>query len=484
MNGFSVIRGRCVYLEIGARWLKGLDGEEGFEFELERHPNGRLTQPCKQKLKSELQQFVKRKPWQWGARAVCAIGASGVSLRRLSVPASGKEQFQSLLLLQIEKEFPLSPAELAWGCRTLGETRNNGAIQQDLLVLAIKREALEDYGEVLTHCGLDPVFTLAALARSRLCRQPLGTCALLDFAPGSAETILIDKGVPSGIRAFLSNGDAGAAAHDSADFLSHSGFGPTDGKLFLSGQLGPVLESLERRFAQVTVLEVPPRRGHSAAVLGLKKAIEQERNGLLCFQSKPARTGVPFEPGAARKWAVTAAALAVALLLLPYLQALVFKPWLNRKITAIKAETGKLSVIDQELGFFEYLKQEQPPYVDALFLCAKFVPQGTRFDSLTMNRRGEVQIRGSMRTADQVSEFRSKLIDSGFFSSVSVEDQSPTPDRQKVNVRIAAQWRPYSGRAVLVLGPTEQELAAKDGKDGKEQKKNNSTQPPAPSITR
>ena len=70
------------------------------------------------------------------------------------------------------------------------------------------------------------------------------------------------------------------------------------------------------------------------------------------------------------------------------------------------------------------------------------MPPGFDFDALTMNSRGEVSLRGSFRDGQQVADFRTKLIDSGFFSNVSVEEQTPTPDRQKVNVRLSAQWKP------------------------------------------
>ena len=34
--------------------------------------------------------------------------------------------------------------------------------------------------------------------------------------------------------------------------------------------------------------------------------------------------------------------------------------------------------------------------------------------------------------------------DSGFFANVTVEEQTPTPDRQRVNVRISAQEKPLA----------------------------------------
>ena len=75
-----------------------------------------------------------------------------------------------------------------------------------------------------------------------------------------------------------------------------------------------------------------------------------------------------------------------------------------------------------------------------------------------MNRRGEISLRGSMQDAQQVTDFRAKLMDSGFFDRVTVEEQVPTPDRQKVNVRITAQWKPIDKRVGLAIGPTHDEI--------------------------
>jgi hypothetical protein len=63
-----------------------------------------------------------------------------------------------------------------------------------------------------------------------------------------------------------------------------------------------------------------------------------------------------------------------------------------------------------------------------------------------------------MQNAQQVTDFRAKLIDSGFFERVTVEEQVPTPDRQKVNIRITAQWKPVEKRIGLAIGPTHDEI--------------------------
>jgi hypothetical protein len=139
---------------------------------------------------------------------------------------------------------------------------------------------------------------------------------------------------------------------------------------------------------------------------------------------------------------------AIGLLFLPYAEAILLKPRLSKKLATIKTYRESLPKIDRELGFLHYLETNQPPYLDALFVLANAAAPGTKFDAVSMNRRGDLTLRGMMQTA-QAAEFRSKLIDSGFFSSVVVEEQTPTPDRQRVVIRIAAQWKPPGARPSL-----------------------------------
>jgi hypothetical protein len=168
------------------------------------------------------------------------------------------------------------------------------------------------------------------------------------------------------------------------------------------------------------------------------------------------------------KWAALAAALAVGSLSFPYAEAVLLKPRLARKLAEIRASKGKLLMIDREYRFLDYLKKNQPPYLDAVSIIAN-ATSGTRFDSLSMNRRGDVALRGSMRDGQQVADFRSKLIHSGLFSTVVIEEQTPTPDRQKVIVRISAQWKPGASRESLSIEPPVSDLD-KSKAGGKEEK--------------
>ena len=107
------------------------------------------------------------------------------------------------------------------------------------------------------------------------------------------------------------------------------------------------------------------------------------------------------------------------------------------------------------------MKLSQPPYLDVLYVLSKSVPPGTRFDSLSLNSHGEVALRGAFHDGQQVADFRDKLIASGFFTNVVVEEQAPTPDRQRVNVRMSAQEKTaaelQSASARLVVNDPDQE---------------------------
>jgi hypothetical protein len=228
-----------------------------------------------------------------------------------------------------------------------------------------------------------------------------------------------------------------------------SGNGARDLAARLAGQLGGV---------DCEPLAVSPGEGCSAATLGLRKLAANGSWPSLTLAVKALNGSPASARPTPRKWAALAVLLLAGVCVWPYAEACLFRPRLARKLSAIKADKGRLAVIDRELGFLQFLKQNQPPYLDALYIFSKAAPPGMRLDSVSMNRHGELSLRGSAKDGQQVADFRSKLIESGFFSTVSVEEQTPTPDRQKVNLRLTAQWKPVETRALLAIGPTPQEI--------------------------
>ncbi len=506
MNGINFMNAPCCYLEIGHASLHALNGNAGLELPLERLPNGRLTAACKEKLTAKLPAFLKKEAWQPRPRVLCAIGARGVSLRRFTLPAAAREDLPRLLSMQIEREFPLSPEELAWGYRQLGEPtppRNGSPAQQEFLVAAVRKEVVEEYAELLSACGFNPHFTLAALARSYICPQPPAAYAVLDIAGNYSELMSFENGVPVAVRLLswggqditkalaeklgVSSEEAEtlkaqfeqtattprevqpkfqAALEDALDGLARSLDGQlTVQKLYLSGKSTRnkdlALGLAQRLPAGIacSVFEPAPMEGRSAAVLGLKAAAENpSRTPPLLLQAKATNGAAPVARPAPWKWVGLAALLAVSLLALPYLEALLLKPHLAKKLAALKADRGRLPMIDRELEFLQHLKQNEPPYLDTLYILGKSAPQGSKIESLSMNRRGELSFRGTMKDLSQVADFRKKLIDSGLFAHVAVEEQTPSPDRQKLMVRMSGLWKALALRRSLALGPTAEEI--------------------------
>ena len=517
MKDFELMNSKCLYIEIGQSSLQVLNGSDGLQLPIERSENGRLTASCKERLALSLQGFLKRQSWHPRLRALCAIGARGVSLRRLTLPSATKEELQRLLLLQIESEFPLPPDALAWGYRRLGGNeapRNGPGAKQELLVAAVKKEVIADYSDVLSGCGVNPVFTLSALARSYFCPRPPGSYLVLDIGRNQSELVCYDNGAPTSIRVLpwgdeevtrsiadalkvsheraeelrigfdqksISDGEIAQrmqnAAWTSVDLLARAIKGNFTGqRLYLTGG-HPSIAKMATQLAQCLGggaecewIEVTPGEGRSAATLGLRRSCEQDHGSALLIiqdsQGRGAEGGVRPTPS---NWVAVAALFVIGALGFPYAEALLLKPRLSRKLAEIRASKDKLALIDREYRFLEYMKKSQPPYLDAVFIVANATSPGTRFDSLSMNRRGDVALRGSMRDAQQVADFRSKLIHSGVFSTVVIEEQTPTPDRQKVIVRISAQWKPGSGRESLSIEPPVSDLD-KSKVGGKEEK--------------
>jgi len=499
-----------VFVEISQSSLKILDGEDGLDLSLDRQENGRLTPDCIERLTSSLKVFLRPRAWRGRRRALCAVSARGVSLRRLSLPAASPEEIQRLLPLQIEREFPLAPEELAWGCRPLGAKHppGNGApAVEELLVAAMKRDLLEEYSQILSDCGLNPVFTLAALARTSLCSNLPGCYTMLDIGRNHSELLHFDGGAPQSIRVLPWGAENLTRAIETALSIPRSeaeklkshfdeeaansperaqkiqmalaaeidSFARTlpaktlGEKLFVSGEgarlktFAPELSKAIGTGALCERVEEASGDGRSTAILGLKRADEQPGTSplsLVLHLADSADADQAVQP-AQWKWPALAVLLLAAFVGLRYAEPLLLKPRLVRKIAEIKAYRATLPNIERDLNFLQYIKTNQPPYLDPLLGLANAAPPGLRIESLSMTRRGDFSIRADMKDPQQMADLRSKLIASGLFSTLVVEEQTPSPDRQKIVVRMTGQWKaggaPPSGAAVktnILASPT------------------------------
>ena len=473
-------------LEFGEVSLKARDGVVGFELELERQENGRLTLRCRDRLIVRLREFMGRQRWRPRPRVYCAVSARGVSLRRVSLPATTRDETRGLLLLQIEREFPLAPEELAWGYRAVnggGGARDRS--KQELLVVAVKREVIQEYADILLECDTSPVFTLGAFARGLLVPESTGAYAMLDIGRTHSELAIIENGAPESIRVLRWGGEDVTRAIEQrlgisrveAENLKVQGRGGPEARGVGNDAAGDAIDAELRKFAEsirahwagqrlyltgggarlpgiASCFERVPGSGAvcerldpavgevgSAAIAGLVKSWEVSGGDpLLVLQHESVRDADRPGGGARWKWAAVGGLVILGLLSIRYTEALLMKPRLERRLSEVQAYRESLPEVEGELVFLQYLKTNQPAYLDTLFVLADAAPPGTRIDSLSMNRRGELAMRSTLRDPQQVAAFRSKLVQSGVFESIALEEQVPGPHQQNVMARFAGRW--------------------------------------------
>ena len=486
-----------VAVEPGPRKVRLRHGDRVREWALERGPGGALTAECRNRLVSEVTAWLGLKPWQAKPKAWCLLSGAGVSLRRWKLPAPpAGGSLADVVRLQIEAEFPVPPEELAWGWVELGRQQAGGGGARDILVVALKRALVDDLAGWLEAAGLLPVFGLGALARLGILRSPVEACAILEIGREQSELLVLDEHGPSRLRlmpwgeesliAALAGGlglepqavgrwleerIAGSAAplveegtltpvldQALAPLVTAILAGRPVGRLYLTGEraLFPAfVEALRGKLGPglpVEVLLQTLGEGVSTSLHGLGMLMSTDRLASmpLIRTQAPEQASVLSRP-APRRWAVRVGAVLLAILALPYLEAFLLQPRLAARVASVKAKQDRMRIIDREADFLRYLKQNQLAHLDTLLVLGKSAPPGARIDSLNLNRKGELALRISMRQPPEVVAFRNKLEDSGFFSSVVLEEQSPTPDRQKILVRIAAQLKPAADRASLKI---------------------------------
>ena len=511
MNPLTWLNTGTVWAEVTLGILRVEHGGRSRDWALDRLASGALTEACRSRLVEELSGFLERKPWQPKGEVRCALPAAGVTLRRWKVPRGAEDETRKVLMLQIEAEIPLVPEDLPWGWMKLGEV---GAMQE-VVVAAVRKRSIEEYAEVFASCGLVPKFTLSALIRARaLVARPIarGGEAWLEVGSEQSEWLVLDEAGPQRLRVIpwgersivrawmerqgvsedVARGWLDRIVHDpkaleeagrvgweaAVQALGQSLPSPMPvGQIHLTGRLGsvpgfgPSLEAglirqwepeapgtaevgrVNGRSVSVVVESASGGLGAGIGVLqGMREAMERapHQEGLWLATVVEESSAVMAQP-APRRWAVAAGLLLVGLLSTPYLEALMLYPGVAKRVASIRERQDSLKTIDRQSDFLRYLRQNQTPHLETLIVLGKTIPPGSKLESLNLNRKGEMSLRITVRQPQDAPSFRTKLTDSGFFSSVVIEEQSPAPDRQKVQVRISAQILPANQRQGLKI---------------------------------
>ncbi len=497
MNALNLLDTAPLWAELRGDALHVFNGKDGAELPLTLDADGRPDATTRASVVAALGRLAPRRPWQARGVLWCAVPARGVVLRRVRVPTTGREALRSVLRLQVEAAFPLPPDELAWGWFEDGEPVIAGV--RELTIAAVRKEPPEQWSEVFASAGLQTVFTLASVARTVPQQRGRESFAALDLSARTAELATFQGGVPGSVRSLPWTLDqlADAAARElgwprtgfdqaclsprdsladparrtaladawatAATPLAEAVLAARPGNsIFVTGT-GPwlplLVQALETKLAPLLVVTNTATTvvlGRTDAVAGLQGLARQPGAGLPLRLEPPntaAVTGQGGLPGVPWKWVARAAALLLAVLLFPYLEAFVGGPVITRRLAALKQDRARLGEIDRRLDFLGHLAAHQAPYLDAAFVIANAAPPGTKLDSLTLNRRGEVSLGGYAQPPPLAIEFRTKLIDSKFFSSVVVEELTPVQNNQRVNFRMTAQWKGPAEREALQLGP-------------------------------
>ena len=444
-------------------------GGDGVEIPLDREPGGPFTAATVAGVTAAIQRLTSGKPWLSRLHIHCTLGSRGVILRPVSFPAQPRSEWASLLALQLESEFPLSPEQLAWGWLPL-PSREDG--RQMALLAAVKLDLLQPYRDLLAPLEAEVHFSLAALDRLALLTSLPDSGVVLDVGEAHVEATLWSADAPLQVRT-LSKGwkswpetALGGTDGPLREFLTSLSV-PAGTPLFLSlsplnpeggsptvDSLAKLVEAGKGASGMIQPLPFVSGIGRTAANVGLANRVTRADASHLELRSTPAPESQAALRGLPWRAIALTGALLAAILITPSVEALVFGPRLQRQLNHLKAAEPQLAVIDRELNFLRHLQENQGPFLDAIYLIANAAPMGCHVDSLSLNRRGEVGVTGFLQNLNQVGDFRMKLIDTGFFSSVVVEDQTPTPDRQRVNFRMTAQWKAASDRESLTIGPT------------------------------
>ena len=190
------------YLDFGSDSVKVAGADGSTVLPLERESDGSFSPATCARFREVLARSSGRR-----GRVICGIPARGASLRRVLLPAVAAGETRNVVCLQVEREFPLSPDELAWGFQ-LGDDRNGKSPpRREAMVVALRRELIEPYRALLSDLDRTPVFRIGSLAACAL-HPGQGRVCHVDLGRRITELVWCERELPVALRVVTWGGES------------------------------------------------------------------------------------------------------------------------------------------------------------------------------------------------------------------------------------------------------------------------------------
>ena len=441
-------------MEIRAGSWRGRTVSGGFELLIQRNAQGRLTDESKADVIQALNEITGNNPNQF-SQTICAVTSGGMLLRTMELPAAAEgDALKNLVELQIEKEWPLPPEDLAWGYQRMvepeGSDPNQDTPKTKVTVAAIKSSVFRQYKEILSNCHLQPDWIVGASVGSMLeAIATLKAAWLLDVQAKHSDLIHYDWGIPSEIHSFQSGADdlarIAASSELTDDFKSIIKTIESNGSplmLVIAGnnnvweRLQPAIQAsfpgipvqhhlIESQPGSCLITQQLISSPHPALN---RRIIELESHE--AKEPPPPVNKLPFI-----RWGVLLAALVMAIFLARRVEPSLKSGKLESQLTQFREQKKLLPEIDRELSFLEHIQNKSLPYMDIIGLLAAQSTPGFQLESIDMGSDRRVQLRGLLQNAHP-EDLRAKLLATDWFEQVVLDEQTPDRDGRKLTVRI------------------------------------------------
>lgn len=134
-------------------------------------------------------------------KVLLGISNQGVLVRHITVPKVSSNKVKSLIHFQAQEHLPIPLESVVLDYLVLGEIegQNENEIQQEVLLIAARRDMLDKFLQTLQIAGLEPVdIDVASIAAIRLLpgKALEMTIAMVNVANGLNSIVISDKGKP------------------------------------------------------------------------------------------------------------------------------------------------------------------------------------------------------------------------------------------------------------------------------------------------
>ena len=399
-------------------------------------------------LVSEIKKIIK--PNIFSLRPECYLGvpSRGFSFRKIDFPELPNDEIRDMVALRLEQELPIPLSEFAWGFYKMEKTNSNSnskSQKTSVVVALIRKLALGTDWPSFESKDICFLLVPSLIEVSRHIRTQSKSYNVINIENEFTEILHVEKEIPKFVKHFpIKRADwiSKNLSHldDIIRLIENTETILIKGNDSIAIEPKTLMSNIKNQFPESNFVNPNDQSENLISIpsiLKSEKAIDKSRCIWMENDEEISSSQTEYyQKRELKKWSGICISLIIIVLSLRYIEPYYKSGQIDLELNALQEQVKWIPEVDKEVSFLQMVDNNLITFEGVIPIISSAVDPQFQLSEIILNRRGDLNITATVKSADQISSIRKKLMETKFFTSIVVESQNPDSKKKNISLKL------------------------------------------------